>query len=162
MPFYLAFKEVWRNRGRFFLFSLVIALITTLVLFIAALAQGLAAANKEYLSKLDAELVVFQKNVDTSIAASRIGRSKLNGIRRVQGVKAIGSIGFSSGALVFPDRPKLNVSLVGGQPGQPAALSGRNLTTANASEVVLDGSIATRAGVRIGDLITIQTIQGTE
>src|SRR5512142_1992304 len=165
MSFYLAFKEVWRNRGRFFLFSLVIALITTLVLFIAALAQGLAAANKEYLSKLDAQLVVFQKNVDTSIAASRIGRSRLNGIRRVQGVQAIGSIGFSSGSLIFPDRPKLNVSLVGvepGQPGEPPALSGRSLTTANANEVVIDGAIAARAGVRLGDMITIQTIQGTE
>ena len=86
MALYLSFKEVWRNRGRFFLFSLVIALITTLVLFIAALAEGLAGANKEYLSKLDAELVVFQQNVDTSIAASRIGRSKLNDIRRVDGV----------------------------------------------------------------------------
>ena len=33
---YLAIKEIWRNRGRFFLVSLVIALITLLVLFIAA------------------------------------------------------------------------------------------------------------------------------
>lgn len=37
-PFYLTFKEIWRNRGRFFLFSLVIALITILVLFIAVAA----------------------------------------------------------------------------------------------------------------------------
>ena len=29
MAAYLGFKEVWRNRGRFFLFSLVIALIAT-------------------------------------------------------------------------------------------------------------------------------------
>src|SRR5512142_1926075 len=151
MSFYLAFKEVWRNRGRFFLFSLVIALITTLVLFIAALAQGLAAANKEYLSKLDAELIVFQKNVDTSIAASRIGRSKLNSIRRVEGVKAIGSIGFSSGSIVFPDKPKLNVSLVGiepGQPGDPPVMSGSNLQTSYANEVVIDSGIASRAGVQ--------------
>jgi putative ABC transport system permease protein len=35
--FHLAFREIWRNRGRFLLFSLVIALITVLVLFIAAL-----------------------------------------------------------------------------------------------------------------------------
>ena len=49
MAFFLAFKEIWRNKGRFFLFSLVIALITSLVLFIAALAQGLSNANKEYL-----------------------------------------------------------------------------------------------------------------
>ena len=64
MAFYLAFKEVWRNRGRFFLFSLVIALITTLVLFISALSEGLATANKQFLVKLDAQLLVFQKNVD--------------------------------------------------------------------------------------------------
>ncbi|MBE0697188.1 MAG: ABC transporter permease [Anaerolineaceae bacterium] len=165
MAFYLAFKEVWRNRGRFFLFSLVIALITTLVLFIAALAEGLALANKEYLSKLDAELVVFQKNVDTSIAASRIGRSKLNDIRRVDGVKAIGSIGFSTGSLVFTGQPNFNVSLVGvepGQPGNPPVVAGRNLGTSVGSEAVIDGAIASRKGTRVGDILRIKTIQGTE
>ncbi len=35
MSLYLSFKEIWRYRGRFFLFSLVIALITILVLFIS-------------------------------------------------------------------------------------------------------------------------------
>ena len=77
MATYLAFMEIWRNRSRFFLFSLVIALITTLVLFIAALAQGLSNANIEYLSKLDAQLIVFQKNVDLSASASQINRSIL-------------------------------------------------------------------------------------
>ena len=48
MAFYLAFKEIWRYRGRFFLFSLVIALITSLVLFVAALAGGLATANRQF------------------------------------------------------------------------------------------------------------------
>jgi len=37
---HLATRELWRNRGRFLLFSMVIALITVLVLFIAALARG--------------------------------------------------------------------------------------------------------------------------
>jgi putative ABC transport system permease protein len=165
MALYLASKEVWRNRGRFFLFSLVISLITTLVLFIAGLAEGLASANKEYLSKLDAELVVFQKNVDTSIAASRIGRSRLNSIRRVEGVEAIGSIGFSTGALVFPDQPKLNVSLIGiepGQPGEPLLLAGQSLQTSRANEAIIDENIASRAGVSVGDTLSITTIQGTE
>jgi putative ABC transport system permease protein len=165
MAVYLAFKEVWRNRGRFLLFSMVIALITTLVLFIAALAEGLALANKEYLSKLDAELVIFQNNVDTSIAASRIGRSKLNDIRRVDGVKAIGAIGFSTGALVFPQQPNFNVSLVGvepGQPGEPRVVKGRNLGTSVGSEAVIDGAIASRKGVKVGDELFIKTIQGTE
>lgn len=165
MSLYLASKEVWRGRARFFLFSLVIALITSLVLFVAALAEGLASANKEYLSKLDAELIVFQKNVDTSIAASRIGRSRLNSIRRVEGVEAIGAIGFSSGSIVFPDQPKLNVSLVGvepGQPGEPPVFSGSGLRTSYANEAVIDSSIASEVGAKLGDTITIQTIQGTE
>ncbi len=165
MSLYLASKEVWRGRARFFLFSLVIALITSLVLFVAALAEGLASANKEYLSKLDAELIVFQKNVDTSIAASRIGRSRLNSIRRVEGVEAIGAIGFSSGSIVFPNQPKLNVSLVGvepGQPGEPPVFSGSGLRTSYANEAVIDSSIASEVGAKLGDTITIQTIQGTE
>ncbi len=164
MGFYLAFKEVWRNRGRFFLFSLVITLITTLVLFIAALAQGLALANKEYLSKIDAQLVVFQKNVDTSIAASRIRRSTLNDIRRIEGVAAIGSVGFSSGTVVFADRPKQDVSLVGVeplQPGDPRVLQGRNLLTSSANEAVIDGNLAARSNIKVGDEIVIKTIQGT-
>lgn len=165
MAFYLSFKEVWRGRGRFFLFSLVIALITVLVLFIAALAEGLALANKEYLSKLDAELLVFQKNVDTSISASRIGRSKLNDIRRVDGVAEAGSIGFASGSLILPDEPNFNVSLIGvepGLPGSPAVLEGRPLGTSVAKEAVIDGRLAERAGVKVGDTIIIKTIQGTE
>ena len=77
MGLYLAYKEVWRNKGRYILFSMVIALITVLVLFIAALAEGLGLANKEYLDKLDAELLAFQANVDLSLNSSRIGRAKL-------------------------------------------------------------------------------------
>lgn len=165
MALYLSFKEVWRNRGRFFLFSLVIALITVLVLFIAALAEGLAQANKEYLSKLDAELLVFQANVDNSISASRIGRSKLNDIRRVEGVEQIGSIGFASGSLVLPEEPNFGVSLIGvepGLPGNPPVTAGRPLDTSVAKEAVIDANLAERAGVQIGDTLVIKTIQGTE
>lgn len=44
---YLALKEVFRNRGRFLLVALVIALITLLVLFIAALGEGLGNGNRQ-------------------------------------------------------------------------------------------------------------------
>ena len=102
MGIYLAIKEVWRNRGRFLLISLVIALITTLVLFIAALAEGLGQSNREYLSKVDAELFVFQKDVDTLIATSRIGRSKINDILRVEGGKSGWRIGICHRRVYVP------------------------------------------------------------
>lgn len=57
---HLALKEVWRNRSRFLLFSLVIALITLLILFVAALGEGLGAGTREYLEKIGADLLVYQ------------------------------------------------------------------------------------------------------
>ena len=50
MSFYLAIKEVLHNKGRFLLIALIVALITTLVLFIAALAEGLGSGNREVLT----------------------------------------------------------------------------------------------------------------
>ena len=70
---HLALKEIWRNRGRFLLFSLVVALITVLVLFVAALGEGLGSGNREYLERLDAELIAYQDTARLLISSSRIG-----------------------------------------------------------------------------------------
>jgi putative ABC transport system permease protein len=166
MSFYLAFKEVWRNRGRFFLFSLVIALITTLVLFIAALSEGLATANKQFLVKLGVQSLVFQKNVDLSANTSRIALSKRNDISRVEGVDSVGAIGLSNAAIVSPSGEKdLNVSLIGvesNRPGEPPILSGRNLLIDRGSEVIVDQNVADQTGAKVGDRIRIKSIQGSK
>lgn len=166
MAFFLAFKEVWRNRSRFFLFSLVIALITTLVLFIAALAEGLAQANKQYLEKLDAELLVFQKDVELSANTSRINLSRLNDVARVEGVQAVGPLGFSNGVLVFPDgREDLNVSLIGVEarkPGAPPVIIGEDFQIDRGFQIIVDMNVVTRTGVKLGDTVVVKTIQGSE
>jgi putative ABC transport system permease protein len=162
MAFYLAFKEVWRNRGRFFLFSLVIALITTLVLFIAALGEGLALANKEYLSKIDAQLIAFQANVKLSASASQLPETKVNSIARVAGVNNVGTLGLSSGTLVAPGHTDLSVSLIGleaGKPGAPKLVQGKALEYNKAAQVIIDGRIADKYRIKVGDSIKIKTIQ---
>jgi putative ABC transport system permease protein len=166
MAFYLAFKEVWRNRGRFFLFSLVIALITTLVLFIAALSEGLATANKQFLVKLDAQLLVFQKNVDLSANTSRIALTKRNDIARLDGIEAVGPIGLSNVAIVLPGGKKdVNTSLIGvesGKPGEPPVLSGRNLLIDRGSEAIIDQNVVDKTGLQLGDRFQIKSIQGSK
>jgi putative ABC transport system permease protein len=164
MGFYLALKEIWRGRGRFILFSMVIALITMLVLFVAALAEGLGSGNREYIQKLNADLIVYQSKLDLNAGASRIGTSKLNEIRRVPGVEAIGPIGVSSVVLTKNGEKVLNVALVGvgpGMPGEPPAFEGRNLGSRRANEAVLDKNVALRAKVGVGDTITVKAIQDT-
>jgi len=166
LPPYLAFKEIWRNKGRFLLVSLVIALVTTLVLFVDGLAEGLGAGNIEYIQKLDADLVLFQENVDLSISASQVGWSSLNDIRRVAGVKNVGLIGFSGASIVLgDDQEPLDVSLIGveaGKPGEPEALVGRGLKGSRVKEAIIGKNVALRAGLSVGDQFTLKTIQGTD
>jgi putative ABC transport system permease protein len=166
MALYLSIKEIWRSKGRFFLFSLVIALITFLVLFTAGLGEGLASANKEYLEKLDADVLVFQEETSYSTIESRLDYRLLKNIRRWEGVADVGAIGFSNTSLVFPgDIEPLDVSLIGvepGKPGAPPAFQGQELRTKQAKVVVIDQRIAQQTGVQVGDFITLNSIQGTE
>jgi len=162
---YLSWQEVWRNRGRFLLVSLVIGLITLLVLFIAALGEGLGNANRQYLDNLDADLLVYREKADFIIPASRVERSTARAIRRVEGVADAGGIATSSAAILLADGKTLKVSLLGvepGRPGDPAVTQGHALAGDEAKEAVVDLNILHRSDVKVGDLITLRVTQGTK
>jgi putative ABC transport system permease protein len=166
MPTYLGLKEIWRNKGRFFLFSLVIALIAILVLFTAGLGEGLASANKEYLEKLDAEWLVFQEGTGFSTIESRVDYKKVQRIRRVAGVADAGPIAFSNAKVVLENSSEpLDVSFIGvepGRPGEPEAVVGEALRSSRAKVVLIDARVAQTANVKVGDMVTIKVTQGTE
>lgn len=161
---YLALKEVFRNRGRFLLVALVIALITVLVLFIAALGEGLSDANRQYVANLDAQLVVFLEKSDYSITASRLETNTVKAVRRVEGVADAGPIYTSNSEIVSLPEP-LKISMLGVEaekPGMPPLLDGRYFRGGEAREAVMDMSVAQRTGLQIGDEIEIRSTQGTE
>jgi putative ABC transport system permease protein len=163
---HLSLKEIWRNLGRFFLFSLVVALITVLVLFIAALGRGLLGGIREYYEGLNADLIVYQDTARRVAASSRLECTTRSTIRRIEGVRDVGPIGFSSGSIVDEYGAELlDVSLIGvepGRPGEPSVLSGQGLTRKNAYEVIVDQNVAEVADLEPGDWVTISTIQGIE
>ncbi|HAX70166.1 MAG TPA: ABC transporter permease [Anaerolineales bacterium] len=161
---YLAIKEVVRNRGRFFLVALVIALITLLVLFIAALGEGLANGNRQYVANLDAQLVVFLEKSDYIISSSRLETNTARSIRRVEGVDDAGAVYTSSTEIVSLPEP-LKVSLLGaepGRPGMPPVVAGREFRSGEARETVIDQQVAFRSGIQIGDVIEIRSTQGVD
>ncbi|NIO72695.1 MAG: hypothetical protein GTN71_27665 [Anaerolineae bacterium] len=163
---HLALKEVWRNRGRFLLFSLVVALITILVLFVAGLGEGLGSGNREYLEKLNAELIAYEDTARLSIASSRIGCEKRREIRRVEGVREVGSVGFASVSIPMDGEAEpLDISLIGvepGKPGAPPAVTGRGLARRSADEALIDRTIALMTKLQVGDQLTIRSVQGNE
>lgn len=162
---YLALKEIWRNRGRFLLVALVIALITLLVLFIAALGEGLGTNNRQYVANLDAQLVVFLDKSDYIITSSRLDQSTLKAVRRVDGIADAGPISTSSTAIMLDNGKVLKVSMLGvesGRPGLPPVIDGRTYQTQLAKEVVIDRNVALRSDIKVGDEITIRSTQGTK
>jgi len=163
---YLALKEIWRSRGRFLLVSLVIALITLLVLFIAALGEGLGNGNREYIAKLDGELLVYQAKADFLIAASRLDTARVDEVRQVAGVADAGMIGMASATLILDgDEDPLKVALLGIEPGhvgEPPVVTGRQLAAEDADEVIIDRNTAIRTGLAEGDTLTLRVTQGTE
>ena len=161
---YLAVKEVIRNRGRFLLVALVIALITLLVLFIAALGEGLANGNRQYVANLDAQLIVFLEKSDYSISASRLETNTVKAMRRVEGVEDAGPVYTSTTEIVSLPEP-LKVSMLGaeaGKPGMPSIIDGRNFRGGEAREAVMDRNVALRSDLKIGDTIQIRSTQGTD
>ena len=162
---YLAVKEIWRNRARFLLVSLVIALITLLVLFIAALGEGLGNGNREYISKLDAQLIAYQAKSDFVIQSSRLGRDRLASIRRVEGIQDAGMLGTASAALILEGSPTRSRWLCWAwSPAIPANRSswqGRQLGTDLSEEVIIDRNTALRSKLALGDTLTVRVTQGT-
>lgn len=161
---YLAVKEIIRNRGRFLLVAFVIALITLLVLFIAALGEGLANGNRQYVSNLDAQLIVFLDKSDYIISASRLDTKTIKSVRRVEGVADAGAIYTSSTEIVSLEEP-LKVSMLGaepGRPGMPPIIQGREFRIGEARETVIDRNVALRSDIQVGDVIEIRSTQGTE
>jgi putative ABC transport system permease protein len=161
---YLAVKEVARNRGRFLMVALVIALITLLVLFIAALGEGLSNANRQYVANLDAQLIIFLEKSDYSITASRLETNTVKSVRRVAGVLDAGPIYTSNTEIVSLSEP-LKISMLGVEaerPGMPALLEGRYFRGGEAREAVMDMSVAERSNLKIGDEIEVRSTQGTE
>lgn len=162
---YLGLKEIWRNRGRFLLVSLVIALITLLVLFIAALGEGLGNGNREYISKLNGELIVYQAKSDYLIQASRLETDKVKDIRAINGVADAGMIGTSNATIILNDSKQLKVALLGVEPGhvgEPQVVSGAQLSGLNANEAIIDRNTALRTKLGVGDSLTFRVTQGTQ
>jgi putative ABC transport system permease protein len=147
---------------------LIVALITLLVLFTAAFGDGLALAGKQYLENIDAQLILFQEDVDISIPASQLNRAKLNNVRRVEGVEDVGPIGFSVASIVLGNgetEDKIDVSLIGvepGKPGAPIVFDGDELRSRRANEVILGQNVLDKADIPIGSYIDLKVTQGGE
>lgn len=171
MAIYLAYKEIWRNKGRYLLLSVVVALITLLVLFIAALATGLPIRTTQFISQLNADLVVYKQNANLSIPSSRIRLAEVNDVKQVAGITQAGAVGFTSATiaqkyLVDADAEEpLDISLIGlepDRPGEPPLVRGQYFESQSDDQALIDVNVARQTGLEVGDTLRLATVQGPE
>ena len=168
MPFKLAIKEMLRNKFRFVSVMLIVALITVLVLFIVAISEGLTFSSSQYISSIDAQLLLLRDKAQSRIPSSSLGNSELNDIQRIEGVEAVGPIGFSMANLLIEKggfKERLEISLIGvepGKPGSPEVFSGNQLTNERAMEVVIDQNLLDRENIPVGSTIYLEALQGID
>lgn len=164
----LALREILRNRFRFGVVALIVALITLMVLLQVSLAEGLTLSSSQYIAGIDAELMVFRDTAKQVITASNLGLSELKKFRHVPGVKAVGPIGFSTASILLQQGGSIEtfeVALIGvepGMPGAPTVFAGAGLADERKMEVVLDQNILDKVNIPIGSTISIQVVQGID
>lgn len=147
---FLAVNELLKERTRFVLIVLVIALVSYLTFFLTALAYGLATSYTQGIDKWPASGIYLQKDANDNIARSLLREADYKGIA----TKDTALLGVST-ATVERDE-KEDVALFGIEQGsflQPNITEGRAVRADN--EVVVSDALK-KIGVKVGDKLWLK------
>ena len=166
---FLARKELWFSKKRFFLIGFIIVLITWLVFVLSGLGNGLSDLGTAVIRYSDLDVAIFEKDSELTLGKSTLPESVVAEALEVEGVEEAASIATAAGAIyrgVNVDEEtgkKTAVLFVGIEPGsfmEPKTISGENLDEAEPNRVLVDESLM-REGFKLNDKITINGV-GTE
>ncbi len=146
----LGLKELRRRPGRFGAAAAALVLISVLTLFLGGLLDGLYLGSTGALRAQPGELMTFSDNSKLSVIRSRITPEQRSGIAKVDGVTAVGGVGFALVAATVPERSEpASVAVIGyelapkGLPAPPVA-----------GEAFADQSLESK-GVRVGQVLAV-------
>lgn len=147
---FLAINELMKERARFVLIVLVIALVSYLTFFLTALAYGLATSYTQGIDKWQASGIYLQKDANDNIARSLLREEDYGG----RSLENTALLGVSTGTIERDG--KEDVALFGiEQAGflQPNIIEGRAVRTDG--EIVVSDALK-KIGVTVGDVLRFQ------
>ncbi len=155
--FFIAWRNLTRERRRWLLSASALAVAAMMVLFLQGISRWLAVSSTAYLDHSGAQLVVSEKGIeDLLFAQSAFPPDALTQVSKVPGVRAVDPVVAVNG-IVGVGHTHLPVYLVGFQPstgGGPWELvSGSG--TPRGDEVVVDRGFASIAKIAVGDTISL-------
>ncbi|WKU47598.1 ABC transporter permease [Streptomyces sp. VNUA116] len=160
---FVALRDIRFARGRFALMGAVVTLITTLVVFLYGLTDGLAREASSAVAGLPAGRIVFGAPAgagpEVSFSNSSVDAAQQRAWREAAGVRSAEPFGVAMTRLTASGRAE-SVSVFGTPDRlRPALLSGRGPagSAPGGGEVAVSERVARDAGLRTGDRITLGT-----
>lgn len=157
--FLLAWKNLWQERGRFFIAIGSISVVVFLVLVLNGILNGATLGATSYIDNLKSEIVVMQDGVaNMHMASSLIPSSMVSQIRSMKGVKKAEGILYLPGFARVANGKKIFGYFSGIEAndidvGPWDIVAGRNVV--RGKEVVVDKNILKFYGLGLGDKITL-------
>lgn len=147
----LALNEVKRNKVKFGMITLILALIVFLMVLLSAMGDGLLTGMSGALTNMNTDLMVFKKDSRLNFQRSALPYSTTEEIAKVAGVSKVTPIGYliltgESGKKTF------DVTVFGIPKGsilEPGVVKGDKIAGAN--QVIVDQSMIQKNGLAIGD-----------
>ncbi|MEV4502051.1 ABC transporter permease [Streptomyces klenkii] len=155
---FVALRDIRFARGRFALMGAVVTLITTLVVFLYGLTDGLAREASSAVAGLPAGRIVFGAPAgagpEVSFSNSSVDAGQQRAWREAPGVRSAEPFGVAMTRLTAGGRAS-SVSVFGTPDRlRPALLSGR---APDGRETAVSERVAREAGLRPGDRVTLGT-----
>ena len=96
---FLARKELWFSKKRFFLIGFIIVLITWLVFVLSGLGNGLSDLGTAVIRYSDLDVAIFEKDSELTLGKSTLPESVVAEALEVEGVEEAASIATAAGAI---------------------------------------------------------------
>jgi len=146
----LGLKELRRRPGRFGAAAAALVLISVLTLFLGGLLDGLYLGSTGALRAQPGDLMTFSGNSKLSVIRSRITGEQRAEIAKIDGVTAVGGVGFALVSAAVPNQSEPASVTVIGYELAPAGVPDRPMV----GEAYADQSLETK-GVRIGQVLAV-------
>ncbi len=158
---FLALRDLAFAKGRFFLMSMIIALVAFLMTLLSGLSSGLIKNNISGLMAIDANYIAFEYNDRPNYRNSLVEREMWEGWRESPGVLAAEPLGHTMFTARTPDDVPLDdVVLWGIESGsflEPTVVSGEQLGGSE-DGVIITAILAEKHGVGLGDVVVLDRV----
>lgn len=146
----LALKEMMFYKLRYVLIMFIILLLGVMVLFISALAQGLARENVSLFQDMNADYYILQQSKQPQLQTSQLSHEQQQAVEQVTGTEATQ---FSSQVLLTTDNEEDILMMHTAKNHRPTLNEGHYPSQTN--EVAINGKL-TGDGLAVGDTMKLK------